>query len=205
MVIIDAGPALNFLATHNERILLGVVGGYLSAPETVEDEVITKASRDNRLRDADPVWRKLRNANRITVLSDTITPELNRAVTRLANMPMAQRMRHSKDLGETMVVAHGAVLAESGAVVRVLIDDGGAAAMAQNERRRLERLRAQGQAVGTIGIYSTPTILEAAVPVAIDSKAKMRDIYEQLRRCDDGLVHISQTRLLSSGIWSPSA
>lgn len=29
----------------------------------------------------------------------------------------------------------------------------------------------------------------------------MRDLYERLRRLDDGLVHISQTPLLSPELW----
>jgi len=45
--IIDAGPALNFLAINKERLLLGVLGA-VSVPETVRDEVLRKAKVDSR-------------------------------------------------------------------------------------------------------------------------------------------------------------
>ncbi len=40
--IIDAGPGLNFLSINKERLLIDVMGP-LSAPETVQDEVLRKA------------------------------------------------------------------------------------------------------------------------------------------------------------------
>lgn len=39
--IIDAGPSLNFLSINKERLLVGVLGP-LSAPETVQAEVLRK-------------------------------------------------------------------------------------------------------------------------------------------------------------------
>jgi hypothetical protein len=92
-------------------------------------------------------------------LSDDITDDLASAVERLTRMPMSDRMSQAKDLGETMVVAHAAVAAQSGQDVAILIDDGGGARMAENERRRMDRLRAQGQSVGSISIYSTISVL----------------------------------------------
>lgn len=49
--IIDAGPGLNFLSIHKERLLIGVLGP-LSAPETVQAEVFRKARQDERFRAA---------------------------------------------------------------------------------------------------------------------------------------------------------
>lgn len=37
---------------------------------------------------------------------------------------MEERLKHPKDLGETMVIAHAVVAAEAGETVTVLIDDG---------------------------------------------------------------------------------
>ena len=102
--VIDAGPAINFLATNNERILLGALGGYVSAPETVAREVARKARSDNRFTAALIVWAKLENANRITILNDDVTPELERAVSRITGLPMAERLKHRRDLGELMVM-----------------------------------------------------------------------------------------------------
>jgi hypothetical protein len=205
-LIIDAGPALNFFATNNERLLLSVVGGFLSAPETVADEVKAKAASDQRLRAAGPVWVKLERAKRIVVLSDDATDELEAAIQRLAQMPMAQRITTAKDLGETMVVAHAAVAVESGRDVAVLIDDAGGARLADNERRRFERLRAQGKQVGTLRIYNTLSVMEAAGRTRlITGRAQMRKVYAQLRACDDGLVDIGQTNLLSADLWSATS
>jgi hypothetical protein len=41
--IIDAGPGLNFLSINKERLLIGVLGR-LSAPETVQNEVLRKSA-----------------------------------------------------------------------------------------------------------------------------------------------------------------
>jgi len=56
--IIDAGPGLNFLSINKERLLIAVLGP-LSAPETVQDEVLRKSRQDDRFRAAETVWRKL--------------------------------------------------------------------------------------------------------------------------------------------------
>jgi hypothetical protein len=90
-VIIDAGPALNFLASNNERLLLEVVGGYLSAPESVSREVLSKSASDPRFAPAARVWAKLERARRVTVLSDGITPELEAVIGRPAKVAFAPR------------------------------------------------------------------------------------------------------------------
>jgi hypothetical protein len=56
--IIDAGPGLNFLSIHKERLLIAVLGPF-SAPETVQSEVLRKSQHDERFRAAATVWRKL--------------------------------------------------------------------------------------------------------------------------------------------------
>jgi hypothetical protein len=199
--IIDAGPGLNFLSINKERLLIGVLG-QLSAPETVQDEVLRKARQDERFRAAAAVWRKL-TPNWVQILSDDQTPELAAVVHRITQQPMEERLKHSKDLGETMVVAHAVVAAESGETVTVLIDDGSGAAIATSEINRLGRLRANGHAVGSIRLVSTLTVLErAAGGQHIPDKAIMHSIYERLRRLDDGLPPIGTTNLLSSTHWS---
>ncbi len=120
--IIDAGPGLNFLSINQERLLIAVLGK-LSAPATVGDEVLRKAAQDPRFRPAAAAWKKL-TPNWIQILPDDVTPALSRVVDRLTRQPMAERLKHAKDLGETMVIAHAVVAAEAGAHVIVLIDDG---------------------------------------------------------------------------------
>ena len=56
--IIDAGPGLNFLSINKERLLIAILGP-ISAPETVQGEILRKAQQDGRFRAAAAVWRKL--------------------------------------------------------------------------------------------------------------------------------------------------
>jgi hypothetical protein len=127
----------------------------------VEEEVLRKAARDPRFGPAATVWKKL-TPNWIKILPDDVTPELSRVVHRLTRQPMADRSKHSKDLGETMVIAHAVVAAEAGAHVVVLIDDGPGAEATTGEIRRLRRLRASGRAASSISLINTLTVLERA-------------------------------------------
>jgi hypothetical protein len=199
--IIDAGPGLNFFSINKERLLIGVLG-QLSAPETVQEEVFRKSQQDARFRAAAAVWRKL-TPTWMQILSDDQTPELAAVVHRITRQPMEQRLKHPKDLGETMVIAHAVVAAESGETVTVLIDDGPGIRTAALEINRLKRLHASRHAVGSIRLVSTLTVLErAAGGQHIPDKPTMRTIYARLRGLDDGLPPIEKTNLLASARWS---
>ena len=199
--IIDAGPGLNFLSVNRERLLISVLGP-LSAPETVQDEVFRKSAQDSRFRAAATVWRKL-SPRWIQILSDDATPELAAVVQRISGSPMDERKRKSKDLGETMVIAHAVVAAESGQSVTVLMDDGPGAQITTLEINRLERLRSSGRPAGSIILASTLTVLgRAAGTGQLPDRAAMRDTYKRLRGLDDGLPPIEKTGLLSHELWS---
>jgi len=199
--IIDAGPGLNFLSINKERLLINVLGP-LSAPEAVRDEVLRKSQNDPRFSAAATVWRKL-TPTWIQILPDAVTPELSKVVTRISRQPMQARLKHSKDLGETMVIAHAVVAAERGDTVIVLIDDGPGARLATSEIRRLARLRSAGGAVGSISLVNTLAVLQrAAGGKYLPDKATMRDTYQRLRRLDDGLPPIETTNLLSGNLWA---
>lgn len=199
--VIDAGPALNFFSVNKERLLVGVLG-QLCAPETVQEEVFRKSCQDERFRAAAVVWRKL-TPTWMRVLSDDQTPELAAVVHRITRQCMEQRLKHPKDLGETMVIAHAVVAAEAGETVTILIDDGQGARTATAEISRLRRLRADGRTVGSIRLVSTLTVLElAAGGPHIPDKQTMRTIYTRLRGLDDGLPPIEKTNVLESPRWS---
>lgn len=199
--IIDAGPSLNFLSAGKTRLLIDVLGA-LSAPEAVQTEVQRKSRQDERFRAAATTWRKL-TPTWMEILSDDETPELARTIQRMTEQPMELRLKSSKDLGETMVIAHAVVAAEAGENVTVLIDDGPGARLAATEIRRLIRLKAASQAVGSISLISSLTVLERAAHTKhIPDKAAMRALYEQLRGLDDGFERIEGTRLLSAAVWS---
>ena len=168
----------------------------------MQDEVLRKARQDGRFRSAAAVWQRL-TPKWVQILSDDQTPELAAVVHRITQLPMEERLKHPKDLGETMVIAHAVVAAESGETVTVLIDDGSGARIATSEINRLRRLRTSGHAVGSIRLVSTLTILErAAGGQHIPDKATMRSIYDRLRGLDDGLPPIENTNLLTSVHWS---
>ncbi|WP_433294160.1 hypothetical protein ACQP2F_32385 [Actinoplanes sp. CA-030573] len=119
---------------------------------------------------------------------------------------MAQRVKTSKDLGETMVIAHAVVAAETGAHVVVLIDDGAGSRLATTETRRLDRLRRTDTTIGSIQLINTLTVLEkAAGGKHLPGKAEMRALYQRLRGLDDALPPIETTRLLSTSLWTPSS
>lgn len=199
--IIDAGPGLNFLSIHKERLLFSVLGP-LSTPETVRDELLSKSRQDERFRAAERVWHKLPETL-IQVLSDDVTPGLDAVVRRTTRLPMHERLRHRKDLGETMVIAHAVVAAEAGDDVIVLIDDRAGAQIATAEINRLRRRQAEGHAVGLVSLIGTLTVLERAAGTPyLPDKAAMRDIYTRLRDLDDGLPPIKTTCLLSPTTWT---
>ena len=199
--IIDAGPGLNFLSSHKERLLIWVIGAF-SVPETVEDEVLRKSRQDDRFRAAATVWRKL-TPRWIEILPDDVTPELAAVIQRIGGLPMHERRKRSKDLGETMVIAHAVVAAESGQSVTILMDDGLGAVIATSEIGRLQRLSISGRQVGSITLASTLTVLgRAAGTEHLPDRATMRDTYHRLRGLDDGLPPIENTNLLAPGLWS---
>ena len=119
--IIDAGPGLNFFAANKDRLLIRTLGR-LSTPETVYSEILRKAQSDRGFRNAEAVLKKL-GTTYLEILPDDVDDALTAAVSRISGTPMAERMRHPKDLGELMVVSHAAVAAEAGSLVVVLIDE----------------------------------------------------------------------------------
>jgi hypothetical protein len=96
--------------------------------------VLRKSQQDERFRAAGTVWRKL-TARWIQILPDDATPELAAVIQRVSGLPMDERRRQPKDLGETMVIAHAVAAAESGQSVTVLMDDGPGATVATSEIR----------------------------------------------------------------------
>lgn len=198
--IMDAGPGINFFSVHKERLLFSALGP-LCVPEAVETEMLRKARQDHRFAGAERVWKKLPD-RLMEVISDDLTDDLAKAVERIGGSPAQRRVRSSKDLGETMVIAHAAVAAEAGEHVIVLIDDGGGCQAAATEARRLQRLRKAGKPVGNLGLVHTVTVLErAAGGEYLRDKDAVRDLYERLRKLDDGLPPLETTNLMSLPCW----
>lgn len=138
----------------------------------------------------------------MAVLSDELTEELAHAVERSSGTSAQQRVRSSKDLGETMVIAHATVAAEAGEHVIVLIDEGGGCIAAAKEATRLQRLRNAGRPVGSINLVHAVTVLEcAAGSPHLPDRDAMWDLYSRLRKLDDGLPPLKNTNLMSLPCW----
>lgn len=193
--IMDAGPGINFFSLNRERLLFSALGP-LAVPEIVEQEIRRKARQDRRFAAAERVLSKV-PTRLLEILSDDVTNDLAAVVQRIAGMPMVERIRSNKDLGETMVVAHAVVAAERGEQVIVLIDDSGGRAVAAREAARLQRLKEQRPEVGAISLVTTISVLKkAAGGEHLPDKGAMRDLYGRLRGIDDGLPPIAQTGLM---------
>lgn len=193
--IMDAGPGINFFSLNRERLLFSALGP-LAVPEIVEQEIRRKARQDRRFAAAERVLSKV-PTRLLEILSDDVTDDLAAVVQRIAGMPMVERIRSNKDLGETMVVAHAVVAAERGEQVIVLIDDSGGRAVAAREAARLQRLKEQRPEVGAISLVTTISVLKkAAGGEHLPDKGAMRDLYGRLRGIDDGLLPIAQTGLM---------
>jgi hypothetical protein len=200
-IVVDAGPALTFLARKDTtRVLIQGLRGGFASPETVRTEVMRKCRQKRRLLGAaENQWKVLENAGRIQVLSDDETAELSAAVQRLCNMPMSQRIQQGRDLGELMVIAHAAVLADAGQDVVILIQEHDGTMLARHEAARFARLAPRR---GTIRVWNSQTVLlRAAGSPQIPDKAVMKDIYEAMRPRDAALPPIEDTDLLTSPIW----
>jgi hypothetical protein len=189
-VLLDAGPCLNFLAVSQQNILVQLAqenGLSLAAPERVDREILGMA-RDARFART-PVtstWAKLKSSGRVSILEDTLaTAAFAEAVARISGLPAHDRVRDSRSLGEIMVLAHASVLAQHGAQVYVLMDDGDARRRARVEKGWLERAAVPG----VLTLWSTPQVLHDAARHEgwIRGGLTVQQVYDKMRAFDDGL------------------
>ena len=179
-LIIDAGPALTFMAAGQRKLLLEVVdrrGNQLQTPEAVVEEVTRKAAQQKRFAGCDAELAGLIARGKVKLLLDDITDDvLTKQVRRITGVGTAIRLGESKDLGETMVIAHALKQKAAGIEVRVFIDE----------------WRGQKVAVDKgLKVVSTESILIGAISLQlIADRGEMRKVYGRLREFDDGLVHI---------------
>ncbi|GAA4663220.1 hypothetical protein [Arthrobacter cryoconiti] len=199
--IIDAGPGLNFFSLNQERMLFEALGP-LCVPETVHAEMTRKAGTDTRFERTRNVLGKLPE-RLLAILSDDMTGPFQGNFERIAEMPMVDRMKTGKDLGELMVVAHAATQVEQGCDITVLIDDRGGQQLAALESKRLDRRRILEKQIGHLQIITTLTVLERSIASKhLPDNMALRKLYERMRSLDDGLLPLEMTGLLTSPGWS---
>lgn len=188
-VLLDTGPTLNFLAVGQQSVLINVAAAgdlQLAVPERVDREVLgmCKDARFDRTA-ARATWHKLKRAGRVVVFSDELSSAtFAEAVTRVSGVPAPERMRSPRSLGEIMVLAHASVLAQAGTDVFVLIDDGDGRERSQREQAWLQR---QG-APGRLTLWSTRQVLKQADPTWFAGALTWQQVYNKMRRFDDGLA-----------------
>lgn len=187
-VLLDAGPVLNFLAVNQEGILLKTASSHhlaLHVPERVAAEVHGKSqSARFAATSAYVTWKKLRTHGHVTVLPDDLgRSSFNDAVARVAKMPATDRVRSTKSLGEIMVIAHASVLVQHGHDVFMLIDDGEGRTLAKGEQEWLLRAGAPGR----LGLWHTNQVLKQADPTWFTGGLTWRQVYDRMRKYDDGL------------------
>lgn len=195
IILLDAGPSLNFLAVGQQNILIQVAESQklqLATPARVDSEIIGMSDSE-RFKNTGirRIWTTLKSSRRVEILPDELTTRrFADAVTRISGMPARDRVRSKKSLGEIMVLAHASVYVQHGQDVFVLIDDG-------DGRRRGSReaqwLRDQ-QYTKRLILWSTRQLLREAGRHQgwIQGDVTWEHIYDQMTAYDDGLSPRSQ-------------
>lgn len=201
-MVIDAGPSLNFMSIHKQRILIDCLGP-ISMPETVYSEIERRSQQDRRFSAAQRVLLNLKGSAHLNLLRDDPTNRgLAEAVERVAASPMAQRLQRSQDLGEVMVMAHCAVIVESGLDVVMLIDDGPAKQAAAREIRHLRAMKTSHPSMGEAYLLGTVDVLARAIKTShLPDRRAMRDLCARMWGLDDGLTAADEARLLNHPRW----
>ncbi|GAA2677495.1 hypothetical protein [Actinoplanes palleronii] len=196
-ILLDAGPALNFLAVGQQNILIQIAQSQklrLAAPARVDSEVIGM-SRSDRFRNTGvrTTWNTLKSSGRVEILPDELTTQqFADAVARLSGMPARDRVRDRKSLGEIMVLAHASVFVQQGYDVFVMIDDRDGRRRASQEAQWLRDNGHQQR----LDLWSTRRVLQAAGRQDgwITGGLTWEQVYDQMIAYDDGLVPRSQWR-----------
>lgn len=187
-VLLDAGPALNFLAVGQQNVLLQTAqqaGLQLTVPERVDREVdgMCKDARFKRT-SAAGTWTKLKAGGHVAILADDLTTtSFAAAVARISGVPARQRVKTRKSLGEILVLAHASVLAQAGTDVFVLIDEQDGRNRGTREQDWLKRTGAPGQ----LRMWRTRQVLKNANATWFVGGLTWEQVYNRMRPFDDGL------------------
>lgn len=197
-VIIDASPTLTFFGAGYEQLLfdtLAVICGELHMPTVVRGEVRNRSKKDARFRGVDQRVERSLAARNLKLLDDSQDDSGDLAAraalfqTKLAVLAgRGDQPLTRKDLGEAMVMAHAAMLRESGTPTFVLIDEANGQEVAQKAK---------------LQIITTETVLIKAAKVGLVADvAAMKVIWDKLEPLDDRLRPWAEmTRLRNSSIY----
>lgn len=188
-VLLDAGPALNFLAIGQQNVLIQTAQQAaltLAVPERVDREVVGKCRDARFVRTSAPgAWGRLKAGGHVVVLPDDVTTMVfAAAITRISGIPVQQRVKARKNLGEIMVLAHASVLAQRGTDVFVLIDESDGRGRGRREQQWLKDKGASGR----LYMWRTKQVLKNADAHWFVDGCTWEDVYQQMRPFDDGLL-----------------
>lgn len=192
-ILLDAGPALNFLAVGQQNALLETAQQaklQLSAPERVDIEVRRQVKQPRfRSTAAAGTWTKLISAGHLEVLTDDLNvAAFTQAVTRVSGVPANQRVKQTASLGEIMVIAHASMQAQLGAPVFVLIDEGDGRRRAKGEARWLTR---QPSVHGSLVLWDTKRVLQHAASAGwLLGQKSWEQVFNEMCGFDDGLTRL---------------
>lgn len=206
--IIDAGPALNFLASGHERVLTNAIGRQaLHAPASVEGEVLRKCKTIKKFKGAAGRWNRMKPTWLKVLSDDAQDPALLSAAHLLLNAPLAVRLQEGDDLGETMVTLHAYVKAMSGEHVFMIMDDRNGRKFAQKAIGVVARHQQAGRPVGRLQLVSTIDIIERRINTPdIPDMTALQNLWAAISPMDDGLPNnLNDTRLPTSHRWHAPA
>lgn len=191
--LLDAVCCIQFAAARKATLLLAILiklNWEFIVPGEVHREVLEKRRTYPQL---EVGWRRLTASDRVTVLDaipdathpDRMTAEQRRVLAKVAELrgrEVANAMQSRKHLGEAVVVGWGLELQQHRQVY-VLVDDADAQDMAAD---------------AGLDVVDMETLLEAghkAQLPELQTRAKVREVYEQLRPYGGSLVPWNASRL----------
>ncbi len=176
-MILDTGPALNFMASGHHGVLFEVLETRtlgLQMPETVVEEVARRARNDSRFKKCPSVLNDLRANDLIEILADDIdSADLTKAVESICGIPLESRVQTSKDLGEVLVMAHALVLRDKGLSPILLIDEW--------------RAKEQAEGLGFTVVTTVGILVIAAQTNIVPKQRTMKRIYGEIVACDKSM------------------
>lgn len=188
LVILDAGPILNFLGRSDTTDLyiktLKAMTGSIVVPDAVVDEVEHKSSKDQRFAACRKKLLSVIGGKHIARLE---TPERNQDDfyefhwTWVTNNCPKTMLGSGKNRGEMVLIAHARVLQARGIDVVAMIDDQDAVELA---------LKAGIPCFSTIQLFQ-----ESVAHGLIHDMAELKRLYGFVREKDDGLLPFKQTDL----------
>jgi predicted nucleic acid-binding protein len=188
LIVLDAGPILNFMSRNETCTLyldtLKYMTGSVAIPDAVLDEVNHKASRDRRFT---LCQRKLQgivsggHAQKLETPAPVDDEDYAFHWTWVKNACSPSMLQSGKHRGEMVLIAHARQLISRGIDVVAMIDDQDAIKLAH---------KAQVSTFTTVDLF-----FESISAGLISTRAELKRLYGLVQPNDDGLLPFERTDL----------